>query len=419
MAAYSKQAILASVKAKTPSSNNSNEVWSPMGNMNVGDVAYTRLIPFTDELSGGFWTTQKMITLEFVSPEDDSKKWHSYVPCLEMYEPARTVECPVANQARELFKQAEVLKKSGATKEFESINAVALSRWIRYAYLFQGFINRGGKEGFGNPNVLVPIKFPKSVFALIHESTLGETSTMDVLPTGGFDMDAIRQLMSGDLPAGVTEEVFMQQFFGRNYIVKKIKKGEHNNYETSSWDMKETMLEDEQIAYIADNGLLNLMKYLPKRPTDEQYAVYEEMAKVSIDYALGNGDGLWNPEWEDVGIKPVKGKSGEDGVEDSDTGGKSTGAKTGFAARIAARRNEDDSAASDRVNETRAKLMQGRGATKAAETAADTKTTGAEKPNDPVTPKTEAAKAEDAPKVDRMAEMKARLAAKKSAGASA
>jgi len=321
MARLTLSGMRSGIKERTPSGGG-NSIWSPMGDMNVGDAATVRLALYEDALTGGFWTADKRIALEFVNPDNDEEIWKFTVPCLEMYVKAGEGQCPVANITRDLFKQAKELKDSGASAEGDALEKVALKFWIRYSYLFQGFVIKGGTSQ-QNPNELIPMKFPKSLFSLIQSSVTDPSSGFDALPTGEYSMDDIRNMANGVVPEGMDEDEFVSLFNGHNYIVRKTTKQNFNNYETGQWSLSQTALTDEQITYMAEHGLIDLTKYLPKRPTDEQYTVMAEMAQVSIDYALGLGDGLWNPEWEEYGLKPRKpeAKSSGSATGGSDAGG--------------------------------------------------------------------------------------------------
>ena len=48
-----------------------------------------------------------------------------------------------------------------------------------------------------------------------------------------------------------------------------------------------------------------------------------EMVQVSMDRLLGEGDGFWNPEWEEAGIKPFRPRGDTSDGEDSGDGGSS------------------------------------------------------------------------------------------------
>ena len=395
MARISRKSMQTKVKAATPGSG--NQVWSPMGEMNVGDSATIRLIPFEDQMTGGFWTAQKLIQLKFVNPDDDAKFWTYTVPCLEMYEPAGTVKCPVADESRKLFKEADELKAAGDTKGSETIINVALAHWLRYSYYFQGFILKGGNEQ-KDPNVLEPLKFPKSMFTGINTAVMDDEAGFETLPCGEFDMSDVEHMLAGEIPDDADDEdEFLNRFVGRNYIVRKTKKGDFNNYETSTWEMKESSLTDEQMEYIGEHGLIDLSAYLPKRPTPEMYETFAEMARVSIDFALGDGDGEWNPEWEEVGgIKPNKGRE-----ENTSGGSSSKGAlKDRIANKMKSNKDNDEGDSSD----VRNKLKSSRGATKASKAVESSEDSVSD---DAPTETT------DTPANDRVAKMKARIAEKK------
>jgi len=383
-----------------------------MGNMQVGQTAKVRFVPGIDEISQGFWTIQKSIKPTFVSPDDDSKQWYFTIPCLEMYEAADSgVKCPVANEVRKLFDEAKALKDSGTDKDAaEALNSIALNHWIKYSYLFQGFMLEGGVEGF-DPNVNIPMRLPKSMFTLISNSVLSSDSGFDTLPTGEYQMEDIQALIEGTIPEDMSEEKFAELFQGRNYIVRKTKKGEHNNYETSSWDMKETSLTDEQVDHLAKEGFIDLRKFLPKRPADELYEVYTDMVRVSIAHARGEGDGLWNPEWEEYGIKPNKGKDSESGDDDERKGGNSGGSlKSSLANRLKGGTTTPAASGPDGV---RSKLMAARGAAKQDKSPEEAPATSEAASETPAHP---AAKPTGDGQIMSLAE---RLKAKKAAQASA
>lgn len=404
MARLSMKAMQKSIKEKAPGGTGS-EIWSPMGDMKQGDTASVRLLPFEDEMTGGFWTVQKMISLSFVNPDNDEEEWKVYVPCLEMYE--SDVKCPVADQARALFKEADELKDSGQTKESKAITDVALAHWIRYAYYFQGFVVSGGKDGLDS-NTLTPIKFPKSMYTMIHSSIMDEDTQFEALPTGEFSFEDTVSFVEGEIPDEMDEAEFLELFNGRNYTVKKTEKGGFNNYESSRWDLKETMLEDEQIAAIAESGFIDLRKYLPKRPTEEQYEAYTDMAAVSIERALGQGEGYWNPVWEEeFGIKPIKPKEANEGS--------SGGSKSGGSLKDRLKSRKKDTESSGEVSDARSKLKASRGA-KSDDNDAGNDTTDGDV-NDDAGDTNDAA--EEKSTESKVSSMKARLAKKKAAAANA
>jgi hypothetical protein len=147
-------------------------------------------------------------------------------------------------------------------------------------------------------------------------------------------MDDIKSLLDGG-------DVDMGIFSGYNFIVKKGKRGEYADWTSDSgWSKSQTPLTDEQLASLAEHGLHDLTKRLPDRPSDENYDVLVEMMDISIQRQLTGENGVWNPEWEELGFKPIRQKArGDAGGDkpaassDSSDGAKSSGdgAGTGSA----------------------------------------------------------------------------------------
>lgn len=307
MARLSLKSMRESVKSKAPGGNYDSEFWTPMDNLDMNGSATLRFVPFIDDISGGFWTIQKTLTATFVNPDDDNEKWYVKIPCLEMY--SNEVKCPVTDVVRSVFKEADELIKGGNTDEGEGLKSIALSHWIRYSYLLEGFVVNGGNKTIADDQ-LVPFRLPKSMFSIIQDSVVSDDSEFDELPCGSFDETDLQALMDGELPDGMDQGEFAALFNGRGFVAKKTKKDKYNNYDSSTWSMKEHEMTDEQISAIAENGFIDLRKFLPKQPSDEMYEVYTEIMQISIDAALGSADNTWNPEWEEkYGIKPIKPKN--------------------------------------------------------------------------------------------------------------
>lgn len=70
---------------------------------------------------------------------------------------------------------------------------------------------------------------------------------------------------------------------GLNFYVKKTKKGEYANYDTSKWARKESALTDSQTAAMDQFGLSNLVDFIPNQPTSEQKDVMFDMFEASVD----------------------------------------------------------------------------------------------------------------------------------------
>lgn len=417
MARRSLKEVRQRVKEKAPGGNFESEFWTPMDNLDIGSSATLRFLPYDDSISGGFWTIQKMLTAFFTNPENDEEEWMVKIPCLEMFELPGEVSCPVTNEVRALFKEADSLVEDGMKEDGEAVKQAALKHWIRYSYMLQGFVLNGGNKPISDTQITA-FRVPKSMYKIIYDSIMDEEHGFDELPCGEFDMDAVEAITKGTIEdyierEGMTEEEFLRMFTGREFIAKKTKNNKgFNNYESSKWNIKEHDLTDEQINAVAENGLIDLRKFLPKRPTEEQYEVYTEMMKISLGAAMGNEDNTWNPEWEEVhGIKPIKPKS-------DNSGGSSSGSSGGgLRDTLASRRsdkssgegNEKGSASSvrDRLNKNRG-VSSGEDATKSSDDDSGT----SEDTSDTKTDDTATGTSETSSKTSSLAE---RLRAKKQA----
>lgn len=294
-------------------SGGKSNIWNPMDNLELNGSAKIRFLPYEDEVTGGFWSVAKTLTAYFVNPDNEKETWRAYIPCLETYQAQIDGMCPVANLVREVYEEARTCKNKGDKEGHDTYSEVGGRHWMKYKTFYQGFVEGGNTEV--DSEKIVPITFPKSAADIVRETVFGRESSFDTLPTGEFILDDIKDFSeTGKAPEDMNEEQFIESLTGRRFIVKKVKQGDHNNYKTSQWELKEHTLSDGQIAAIADNGFINLRNFLPKRPTDEQYAVYEEMMRISIAAALGSKEisNVWNPEWETkYKILPFKGKSDE------------------------------------------------------------------------------------------------------------
>ena len=78
-----------------------------------------------------------------------------------------------------------------------------------------------------------------------------------------------------DLPTDYTR--------GVDFRINKTTKGGYADYSTSKWSRKTSPLTAEQQGAIDTNGLHNLGDYLPKKPSEVEIKVIEEMFKASVD----------------------------------------------------------------------------------------------------------------------------------------
>jgi len=330
----------AAQEARQKSYETDNSVYTHW-KMPVGATCSLRFIPFEDHRSQGCWVERKMIPVSFLDPDDDSKLIRFQIPCLEMYEPPKSVYCPALAPVRDLYAEAKELKSEGKTADFERVRAIASAHWINLTAYYQGFVVR---SGFVEENVPEnPIRvFPlsKQIHKVIYHTLFeNEAEPFVKLPPGEYTMDDVKLAMNipEDYPDEEVERL-LEKFIGRNFFIQHTMSSDGDktydayNGGNTKWSMEEQPLTAEQLEALDKYGLHDLGKRLPERPTEEQYEVMVEMVNTSIGRLFGRTDGFWNKEWEAVGIKPYKkrgradGQSGED--EDRDGSRKSSAGQT-------------------------------------------------------------------------------------------
>ncbi len=350
----------------------------PFWNIPYDGSATLRFIPFEDGLTKNFWTEKKIIKMNFVDPKDESKLVRFEAPCYEMF--AQDHKCPILGPVRDLYDEAKELENAGDTQEADRIKKVAGQHWIKPVFYYQGFVIKPGmneEEVPENPIRIFP--FLKQIHQVIFGKLMSEEEDgFDRLPTGEFTMDDVNRLLTDDIPENEIEQV-LNRFEGINFILKKIEKGKYANYQTSSWAMQPTALDEEQIEALAKYGLHDLRSRLPKQPTDEQYDLMTEMVQVSIDRLQGTDDGYWNHEWEEAGLQPKRDRAQSGGDGDKPAGSTKRGSTSGSKIRDQLAKNsgkeekaETPKTGSKAVSSILEKAKKNRGAKAATEKAKET-----------------------------------------------
>jgi len=270
----------------------------PFWNVNYGDTTTIRLLPRIDEVSNLIWTEKHTVPMAFVDPDDDTKLLNFFAPSMRNYGEV----CPVVRAVAELYKLAEAAKDAGDAGEEERIRAVAGKHWVKTLYYYQGFVidtKLDEKSPPENPVRVFPVskKLHNKIKADIFGLDDGDEGQFEDLPSGEFTLDDVAALANGD-------DVDMDLFDGYNLLLKKAKQGEYADWTSSTaWARKKTSLTEDQINALVEYGYQDTSQKVPDCPTTEQQAVYEEMIQVSIDRLLNGGEGYWDAEWEDAGIK--------------------------------------------------------------------------------------------------------------------
>lgn len=253
-----------------------------------GSSALVRFLPngIDDETDPNrFWVEKKMLQLQFIDPTDDTKLVKLNVPVAEMYTTDKAVKCITLEPARQLYKQADELKAQGKEQEMKRIKSLASKHWITYTYLTQGFVIKPGFEEENIPaNPIRVFELKKTLFGIV---------LVGVNPPKGEEESALKYIPT-------------HPKLGTNFYIRKTVKnapgGAQNSYETSGWAREPSALTPDQISALTEFGLHDLRSRLPKRPTDDEYALVRDMVLTSID---NMGNAMWNPEWE-AGLTTIK-----------------------------------------------------------------------------------------------------------------
>lgn len=379
----------ASVASRQNSGGGGSTFWTPMDHLEFGQSATIRLVPWYDDISGGFWTEQKVLKATFSNPENDREQWFVHIPCLEQY--SNDAKCPVANAVRDVFKMSDELKDTDP-QEAKTIRKVGSDHWIKRSLMYQGFVLKGGNKEV-DENVLVAIKATKQIHDVV-SVVFDPDSGFERLPTGEFSPEDLAVLMDGG-------DVDMNLFLGQSIIMRKTKKTEgqrdYADYTTSTWSQGAPHnLNADQLEYIAKNGYIDLRKFLGEQPSPEKYEVYTEIMNSSIAAALEGDVAVWNPEWEAAGVTPYRPKK-KDG-EGAETGGGDMRSKlkarlNGGASKPASKEVEEEAPVKTAAASSLRDRLNKRGAAKDEEPVTVNEDDGDDQGNDAPEPEVKAAPA--------------------------
>ena len=244
-------ATLAEIRAKlreqenrqggSQSSGGGDNAIYPHWNMAEGSEAVLRFLPDADPDNVFFWKERLMIKLPFagIKGQTDSRPVTINVPCMEMYGES----CPILNEVRGWFKDP-------------SLEDQGRKYWKKRSYIFQGFVT---------------------------DNPISEDTTPDN-PIRRFIIGPqIFQIIKGALMDPEMEELPTDYVRGVDFRIKKTSKGGYADYSTSQWSRRERALTPEEQAAVESHGLHNLNDFLPKKPTDVEVKVIQEMFEASVD----------------------------------------------------------------------------------------------------------------------------------------
>ena len=213
----------------------------PFWNIKEGESTTFRFLPDGNADNTFFWAERLMIKLPFagVKGETDSRPVQVQVPCMEMYGDT----CDVLNEVRGWFKDP-------------SLEDMGRKYWKKRSYVFQGFVT---------------------------ENPLGD-DTLPENPIRRFIIGPqIFQIIKGALMDPEMEELPTDYVRGVDFRIKKTSKGGYADYSTSAWSRRERAITEEEKTAIDAHGLHNLNDFLPKKPSDVEVKVIQEMFEASVD----------------------------------------------------------------------------------------------------------------------------------------
>jgi len=213
----------------------------PFWNMAEGTTASLRFLPDGDNNNTFFWRERLMIKLPFagVKGETDSKPVQVQIPCMEMYGES----CAILNEVRGWFKDP-------------SLEEMGRKYWKKRSYLFQGFVTDDPlKEETVPENPIRRFIIGPQIFQIIKQALMDP------------DME--------ELPTDYTN--------GIDFRLNKTSKGGFADYSTSNWARRERPLNDKEMHAINSFGLFSLNDFLPKKPTDVEVKIMQQMFEASVD----------------------------------------------------------------------------------------------------------------------------------------
>ena len=216
----------------------------PFWDIPEGSSATVRFLPDGDETNDAFWVKREVIKLPFAGvvggdfpTENDVTVT---VPCIDMF----GMKCPIIAATRHLWDKEE-------TKD------LARQYYKKRSFIFQGLVvNSPLDEGENAPeNPIRRFVINKSIYDIIYEAILDPD--LEEMPT---DFDG-----------------------GRDFTIKKTKKGDWANYSSSKFSMNTRSLSEEERSIIDVHGLFNLSEALGAVPSPEHIEAMKAMLKDSMD----------------------------------------------------------------------------------------------------------------------------------------
>ena len=282
-----------------PASSSGDKASYPYWNIPEKQTATVRFLPDKDDNNPWFWVERQTIKLPFdgVTGGDNptTNPVLVTVPCIDMFGET----CPIIAETRPWWKTNE---------------ALARKYWKKRSFISQGFV------------VTSPFEESDSPENPIRRFIVGP-SLLEKLKAGLTDVEM--------------ENTPTDYLNGTDFKIKKTRKGDYNNYDTSEWSRRTRPLtEAEQIA-IEQYGLFNLKDFLGSRPDAEGVAIIKAMfqdSKAGQPYDMASFGSHYKPYGAGVS------SSVPEGVDDLSSTTRNTGASYARPAPVQAELVADDAA---------------------------------------------------------------------------
>lgn len=216
----------------------------PFWDIPENNSAVVRFLPDGDQSNDYFWVKREVIKLPFSGVVGGDYPTENdvtvTVPCIDMF----GMKCPIIAATRHLWDKEE-------TKDLARVY------YKKRSFIFQGLVvNSPIDEGENAPeNPIRRFVINKSIYDIIYEAILDPD--LEDMPT---DFDA-----------------------GRDFTIKKTKKGEWANYSSSKFSLNTRSLTEEERSMVDKYGLFDLKEALGAIPSPDHIEAMKAMLKDSME----------------------------------------------------------------------------------------------------------------------------------------
>ena len=237
-------------KKETGGSSYQDNTVYPFWDIPEGKVATVRFLPDLADDAEYFWRERMVIRLAFrgVAGGDENKEVTVTVPCMNMWkdDSGKMLSDPILAATKDWWDDAD-------------LKPLAQKYWKKRSYVFQGFVVENPLDEKNAPeNPIRRLIVNPSIFTIIKDSLMDPQ--MAELPT-----DFVH---------------------GRDFQIKKTRRGEYADYTTSNWKFNPRALTSTELEALEKYKLFNLKDFLPQRPSEAHQKAIMEMFEASVNGEL-------------------------------------------------------------------------------------------------------------------------------------